>query len=308
MVAMDRAGRPILKGFSNDLREGFEAVSIGLPRIPASVAKMFMLDEERDCMAVEGFSLKGREDYSDILIEHSDWSGMSWRLMIPEYGWVSKAERSRKVEWPQRTGRRVSWRWADEEAKREAGNELWGNAAVLGPGEIEYSLTFRNIGASKWGAGQSSLICLISGEVPLFHDCEGQRTFVWRCGEGFVDIDTVQGGVWAPHRMWGGRVPAFASPQGPAFERLMVKESTDGYHALGIATEPAIGVSCNHQPRMSCIHSNPLWGSLAPGEEGTVRGKIYLLRGRAEDVFARYRRDFGLVCPGQRRSRDVRVV
>ncbi len=263
-----------------------------------SVAKMFMLDAEEDSMPEKGFCLKGREDYSDILIEHPDWPGASWRLMMPEYGWASKAQRSRNVEWPRRAGGQVSWRWADEEAKREAGNDFWGSAAVLSPEEIEYRLTFRNLGDERWGAGKSSLICLISGEVPQFHDYEGHRTFVWKCGEGFTDIDSIQGGVWAPHRMWGGRVPAFASPERAAVERLIVKKSIDGRNALGIATEPAVGVSCNHQLHMSCIHSNPLWGSLDPGEEGTVRGKIYLLRGSVPDVFDRYRRDFGLVCPG----------
>ena len=65
---------------------------------------------------------------------------------------------------------------------------------------------------------------------------------------------------------------------------------------MQIATDDAVGVSCNHQIPMSCIHSNPFWGPLAPGQEKTVHGKIYLFRGDLGAMVARYRRDFGMVC------------
>jgi hypothetical protein len=242
-------------------------------------------------MAFKGFVLEGREDYSDIVIRHSTWPGSSWRLMIPEYGWIGESVRSRGVNWPVREGREVSWRWTDPGSR----NEFDGSAGVINDEEIEYRLNFTNTGEEKWGRGSSSLICLISGGVPAFHDYEGHRTFVHECGKGFVDIDAIQGGVWAEHRMWGGKVPALAGDR-PAVERFMVKVSRDGEFVLGIATDDATGVSCNHQLRMSCIHSNPLWGPLSPGESKNVRGKIYLFRGTREDVLDRYDQDFGRLC------------
>lgn len=235
--------------------------------------------------------MEGREDYSDIVIRHSDWPGVSWRLMIPEYGWVGESVRSRGVEWPVGEGTEVSWRWSDPEAK----NEFHGSARVVSDEEIAYRLTFTNTGKEKWKEGSSSLICLISGGVPEFHDYEGHRTFVYECKKGFVDIDAIQGGVWADHRMWGGRVPALAGDR-TAVERFMVKVSKEGGFVLGIATDEATGVSCNHQKQMSCIHSNPLWGSLSPGESKTVNGKIYLFSGTCEDVLEKYERDFGRLC------------
>ncbi len=245
----------------------------------------------------EGFRLKGREDYSDILIEHTDWPGTLWRLMIPEYAWIGEAERARKVEWTEREGSCVSWRWADEEAKRQAGNDFWGSARVLGREEIQYELTFQNLGEEAWRQGQSSLICLISGNAPQFHDYEGHRTFVYECTrKRFIDIDEIQDGRWADHRMWGGKLPGFAGEGRPAVERLMLKISKDGEYVLGIATDEAIGVSCNHQESMSCIHSNPHWGALAPGQSKTVHGRIYLFRGTAQDILGRCRKDFGSVC------------
>ena len=246
----------------------------------------------------DGFWLEGLGDYSDVVIRHSDLPGYSWRLMIPEYGWVSDSVRAREVDWPEREGKRVCWRWEAERAvKLKAQNDFWGSAEARSPEEIEYHLTYKNLGEQAWGAGQSCLVCLISGGVPEFQDYEGHRTFVYVCDAGsFVDIDEVQGGIWADHRMWGGRVPAFAGLTRPAVERLMVKISKNGRYALGIATDSAVGVSCNHQIRMSCIHSNPHWGPLEPGEEKTVNGKIYLVESDCEGVLRRYRADFGMLC------------
>jgi hypothetical protein len=242
-------------------------------------------------MAFKGFVLEGRKDYSDIVIRHSAWPGASWRLMIPEYGWIGESIRSRGVDWLVREGCEVSWSWTDPGSN----NSFKGSARVLDYDQIEYRLTFTNTGEEKWRRGSSSLICLISGDAPAFHDYEGHRTFVYECKKGFVDIDAIQGGIWAEHRMWGGRVPALAGNR-PAVERFMVKVSTEGGFVLGIATDEATGVSCNHQEQMSCIHSNPLWGPLSPGESKTVRGKIYLFRGTREDVLERYERDFGRLC------------
>ena len=242
-------------------------------------------------MEVDGFWMAGRDDYSDIVITHSDWPENRWRLMIPEYGWVGESKRSRNVEWPMPEGLEVSWRWSDDDAN----NSFDGSARVLDDEEIGYQLTFRNTGDLVWRAGESSLICLISGEVPAFHDYQGHRTFVFACGRGFVDIDEIQEGRWADHRMWGGRIPSRAGDR-PPVERLMVKTSEDGRYVLGIATDEAVGVSCNHQESMSCIHSNPLWGPLSPGKAKTVRGKIYLFKGTPDDVLGRYESDFGLLC------------
>jgi hypothetical protein len=244
-----------------------------------------------------GFKLQGRDDYSDVLLEHSSWPGARWRLMIPEYGWVGKARRSRKVEWPVRSGSSVSWRWDDGEASRAAGNGFWGEAMVVNSEEVEYTLTFRNLGPGTWSERQSSLICLISGDVPAFHDYGGHRTFVYECESGgFIDADSLIGGDWPDHRMCGARTPGNALAGEPAVESLMAKVSEDGTSILAIATDPSIGVSCNHQESMSCIHSNPLWGALPPGEESTVRGKIYLFEGTLDEALARYERDFGMLC------------
>ena len=44
---------------------------------------------------------------------------------------------------------------------------------------------------------------------------------------------------------------------------------------------------------IACLHSDLRIGGLAPGEEKTVRGKIYFLEADFDRLLARYRKDFG---------------
>ncbi len=73
--------------------------------------------------------------------------------------------------------------------------------------------------------------------------------------------------------------------------KLMVKRSTTGF-ILAMALDRCAGVSGNFNPWPSCLHANPDWGIIQPGEEATVRGKVYFFRGTLEDVLDRYVRDF----------------
>ena len=71
----------------------------------------------------------------------------------------------------------------------------------------------------------------------------------------------------------------------------MAKRSTAGF-MLAIALDRCSSVTGNFNTWPSCIHANPAWGTLEPGEEAMVRGKIYFFAGTLEDVSERYVRDF----------------
>jgi hypothetical protein len=71
---------------------------------------------------------------------------------------------------------------------------------------------------------------------------------------------------------------------------LIVRESTDGKWACGIAWEDFLS-SQGHNP-WECMHLSIRIGDLKPGESKTIRGRIYLLRGDKSDVLKRYYEDF----------------
>jgi len=62
--------------------------------------------------------------------------------------------------------------------------------------------------------------------------------------------------------------------------------------ALAIATQPARSLSFNFTPTTNCQHSNPAWRLLAPGEEQTVTGRIWLIAGTLDDIYRRYQAEF----------------
>jgi hypothetical protein len=94
-------------------------------------------------------------------------------------------------------------------------------------------------------------------------------------------------------RMTGWRVTPGATAADAVSERLMIRQPRgDSDLVIGIATDIADSVSSNHQFWPSCIHSNPGWKELAPGEKQTARGKVYIFHGTKDEMLDRYRRDF----------------
>jgi len=111
-----------------------------------------------------------------------------------------------------------------------------------------------------------------------------RRTIHWnRAFRSKVDARAT-GGRFA----WTDKWPS-AEPDSEA--GLIVRESNDGRWAAGIAWSQWLSVQ-GHNP-WRCMHLCARVGPLKPGESRTLRGRLYLLRGSAEDVLARYRRDFG---------------
>ncbi|MHC4401018.1 MAG: hypothetical protein ACYTG0_15185, partial [Planctomycetota bacterium] len=133
-----------------------------------------------------------------------------------------------------------------------------------------------------------SLFCFGAGANEGFHDYEATRTFVRKEGR-WTTVHEIVGGEFAPHRMTGVGV---RRGDEPGVDRLAAKVSADGRWVTGIATDVAESLSFNFQLHASCMHSNPEWPPLEPGEEATARGKIYLIEGDLDALWERYRADF----------------
>lgn len=71
---------------------------------------------------------------------------------------------------------------------------------------------------------------------------------------------------------------------------IVIRESGDGEWVTGIAWEDFLSVQA-HNP-WECMHLAVRVGPLKPGQRKTTRGKVYLFRGKKEDCFQRYLRDF----------------
>ena len=72
---------------------------------------------------------------------------------------------------------------------------------------------------------------------------------------------------------------------------LVVVENQARTHTMGLAFERAHSLFSS--VINGCYHANPYFGpNLEPGEERTVRGRLYLAKGRAADLLQRYQQDF----------------
>jgi len=229
-----------------------------------------------------------------LVITHPACLGRSLILRIPEYlrrkpGKTACSPGSMAWEVVE-LDRRLRYRWAaDAATKAEAGIDFEAEA-WSGDGEVRFEVTVQNTGQGP-NPSEPSLFCLQAGGCSDFHDYHGERTFL-RCGEQWRTVADLIGGRWEDHRMCGFAVDPAADAAAPVTARLMVKESADGGMVLGIAVDTATRLSCNHQLWPSCIHANPEWGDVAPGESKTARGKVYWFRGSKDELLARHRRDF----------------
>ena len=214
-----------------------------------------------------------------------------WLLRLPEYGYSNKIVTG--VQWDvveEGSHLRFSWQPPEGEAE-EIGIEYETEITAVAD-EMEFTVKRTNISSSNWTDREvGSLFCLMSRDAPSFHDIDGVRSYALK-DEIFQSVNQLVDSRFAHHRMcvFPVRTSPDAEPDNPC-ERLMAKISIDAEWVLGIATDIAGWLSCNQQPKTSCIHSNPRWGEVEPGGEATARGKVYLV----EDIDilkSRYESDF----------------
>lgn len=228
---------------------------------------------------------------SHVVITHPEVLGSSLVLRIPESvkspdeadvrcpGNVVWEEVSRETH--------LRYHWDEDEAVKAAMATDFSGEVRSGDDEITFDVTMRNAGDRAQGFGVF-LFCLQAGANHRFHDHDGVRTFV-RLADRWVTVNEMQGGVFEDHRMCGY---ATGGGEGEVAHNLMAKTGDGSDWVLGMALDQPGHVSCNHQMWPSCIHANPKWRELAPGESETAHGKVYYFRGDLDMLYERYRRDF----------------
>jgi beta-galactosidase len=68
--------------------------------------------------------------------------------------------------------------------------------------------------------------------------------------------------------------------------------SRDGKKTVALAFERAIWASSNTGDDRACFHLFPWFSRIEPGQSVTVRGRLYVLKGGAQEALKRFRKDF----------------
>ncbi len=161
-----------------------------------------------------------------------------------------------------------------------------------------------NVGSTPWNP--AATLCLQNISALDFNDFEGRRTAITVDGD-FLSVNTAARGrsrsdslglhhahLLRPEDLDWVHVDALKYFEGTeiASSSLVVRSAKDGRRHVALAWEDARHVSYNLNQQFNCIHSEPRFGALSPGETRTVSGKIYFVDGSLDDLKQRFVSDF----------------
>jgi hypothetical protein len=75
-------------------------------------------------------------------------------------------------------------------------------------------------------------------------------------------------------------------------EGIIVRVGQDGEHVVATAWEKVSGLASNLGTQISCLHSDPALGPLAPGETAECRGRLWFAKLSLDELYERYRDGF----------------
>jgi hypothetical protein len=139
--------------------------------------------------------------------------------------------------------------------------------------------------------------CVVALEAPLLADSEDSRTYLFD-GKRLRTLAEIGGRDLKLHQVAGanGFIPVGhrALPVGSveAKASLVILEGLDGEHSAALAFEQSDDIYGDAKGN-KCFHADPYFGTVVkPGDERSLRGRLYLIKGSAEDALKRYRADF----------------
>ena len=138
--------------------------------------------------------------------------------------------------------------------------------------------------------------CAVAFESPSLADSEDTRTYLFD-GQRLRTLAEIAGRDIHLYKVAGanGFIPVGhrALPIGPvqAKASVVILEAVDGAHSAALGFEQADHIYGDTKGN-KCFHADPYFASIKPGEERKVRGKLYLIKGNAEEALKRYRQDF----------------
>ncbi|MFH0965885.1 MAG: hypothetical protein V2A58_17950 [Planctomycetota bacterium] len=197
--------------------------------------------------------------------------------------------------------RHIPFRWRAEHAP----TELWGRFAAPGKGEfglalraredyVDIEIFIRNDLGERMGKIDWHF-CVVGYDLPGLGDPELSRTYLYD-GEKLRTLAELAGGPKCiMHQLAGaeGFLPVIHRnfERGPVEAKapIVIVEGADGKRSAALSFERSYAIFSN--PTNRCFHAEPYFGPIGVDEERRVRGRLYLMEGKAEEALGRWRRD-----------------
>ena len=162
----------------------------------------------------------------------------------------------------------LRFRWDEnEQFKKDCATDFSGEVWA-DRDEVTFQVTMQNVGDQPHNEGVAAF-CLQAGAFVGYHDPQGQMTFI-RTSDRWVRV----------------------SEGGHTEHNLIAKVNDVEEWVLAIALDQGQNPGGNAGIWPSCLHANPVWRQLAPGESETAHGKIYFFRGDLDEAYERFKVDF----------------
>jgi hypothetical protein len=159
---------------------------------------------------------------------------------------------------------------------------------------VDFTIAIRNITDEPFTGVQTNT-CFNVHASPYFENPERTRSFVFTDAGPtcMLKMPIAHRGGEPLHGGWGVARADQEAPEGGNLVRrpIIAISSRDGQWIIAQAYGEGTSVATN--AHYSCLHARPRWPDVPPGEERSMTGKYYFLRGGPEELLARWKADFG---------------
>lgn len=252
--------------------------------------------EAKDAAGIKRPQLAAEEN-KVLIISYPRWPGHTWHYRLPEYV-VPTGDRGI---------------FSTNPAKKRPGDSIVFSGTASSPRKADYRIVatpdrnsilleaqLTNTGGETWDPVAHNVLCLQNSYAPDFIDHKGGQTYIMVDGE-FLAVnktnrnDPIRAHLLDPENLqWIDRWlrMQYYWYSEAVSSSLIVRTSRDDRRHIAVAWEDASNVAYNLNENLNCIHSEPRFGALKPGETRTIRGKIYFFEGTRDELYQQFESDF----------------
>ncbi|NQT52771.1 SUMF1/EgtB/PvdO family nonheme iron enzyme [bacterium] len=158
---------------------------------------------------------------------------------------------------------------------------------------VDFTIALRNLTDKPLTAVHSNT-CFNVQASPYFNDPERVRSFVWTDAgpTGLLEMPIQPNSGEPLHGGWSVAAPGKPAPKGGSTARhaFIATRSRDAQWVIAQAYAEGASVATN--AHYSCLHTRPRWPDIPPGEERSVLGKLYFIKGGPDELLSRWQADF----------------